>query len=79
MVSLAPSADAPMAETTTGVSGNRDLLDTTEQVPLGKLEQEIEALIPRLRRYARALTRDPAAADDLVQETLARALAKLQP
>ncbi len=33
--------------------------------------------IPRLRRYARALTREPAAADDLVQDTLERALNKL--
>lgn len=30
--------------------------------------------IPRLRRYARALTHDPAWADDLVQDTLERAL-----
>jgi RNA polymerase sigma-70 factor (ECF subfamily) len=40
--------------------------------------REIEALIPRLRRYARALKRDPVAADDLVQDCLCRALAKLQ-
>jgi RNA polymerase sigma-70 factor, ECF subfamily len=39
--------------------------------------REIEAEIPRLRRYARALTRDLAAADDLVQDCLARALGKL--
>lgn len=39
--------------------------------------REIEAEIPRLRRYARALTRDAAAADDLVQDCLARALGKL--
>jgi RNA polymerase sigma-70 factor (ECF subfamily) len=39
--------------------------------------REIEAEIPRLRRYARALTRDVAAADDLVQDCLARALGKL--
>src|SRR5690242_21390166 len=32
--------------------------------------------IPRLRRYARALTRDSARADDLVQSCLVRALAK---
>ena len=37
-----------------------------------RLEQEI----PRLRRYARALTRNAVRADDLVQETLARALRK---
>ncbi len=33
-------------------------------------------LIPRLRRYARALVRDRAAADDLVQDTLERAWTK---
>src|SRR5580692_12044953 len=32
--------------------------------------------IPRLRRYARALTRDASRADDLVQSCLVRALAK---
>jgi RNA polymerase sigma-70 factor (ECF subfamily) len=37
----------------------------------------IVALIPRLRRYARALVGDRTAADDLVQDTLERALAKL--
>jgi RNA polymerase sigma-70 factor (ECF subfamily) len=33
--------------------------------------------LPRLRRYARALTGDVARADDLVQDTLERALARL--
>ena len=36
----------------------------------------IEDEIPRLRRYARALTRSSDRADDLVQETLLRAIAK---
>lgn len=35
------------------------------------------ALIPRLRRYARALVGDRATADDLVQDTLERAWSKL--
>jgi RNA polymerase sigma-70 factor (ECF subfamily) len=39
--------------------------------------QGIEAEIPRLRRYARALTRDVVSADDLVQDCLTRALGKL--
>jgi hypothetical protein len=34
--------------------------------------QGIEASIPALRRYARALTRDAEIADDLVQDTLVR-------
>jgi RNA polymerase sigma-70 factor (ECF subfamily) len=38
----------------------------------GLLQNEI----PRLRRYARALTRDAARADDLVQSCLVRAIAK---
>ena len=36
----------------------------------------IEPLIPALRRYAYALRRDHAAADDLVQDTLERALSR---
>jgi RNA polymerase sigma-70 factor (ECF subfamily) len=36
--------------------------------------QGIEETIPALRRYARALTRDAETADDLVQDTLVRAL-----
>jgi RNA polymerase sigma-70 factor (ECF subfamily) len=38
----------------------------------------IEQQIPRLRRYARALTRNRERADDLVQDTLSRALVKEQ-
>ena len=41
------------------------------------IHRSIEAEIPRLRRYARALARDVAAADDLVQDCLTRALGKL--
>lgn len=36
----------------------------------------LESEIPRLRRYARALTRDGSRADDLVQSSLVRAIAK---
>ncbi len=37
-------------------------------------DQRVQAAIPALRRYARALTRDVEVADDLVQDTLVRAL-----
>ena len=37
---------------------------------------EIEAAVPALRRYARALTRDTDRADDLVQDCLERAIRK---
>ena len=41
---------------------------------MGTFHQDIAATIPALRRYARALTRDAETADDLVQDTLVRAL-----
>ena len=44
---------------------------------MAEIHRRIEAEIPRLRRYARALARDVVAADDLVQDCLARALGKL--
>ena len=40
-------------------------------------ERQIEQQVPHLRRYARALTGDRDAADDLVQDCLARALSRL--
>ena len=41
---------------------------------LGGFREGIEAAVPGLRRYARALTRNRELADDLVQDTLVRAL-----
>jgi RNA polymerase sigma-70 factor (ECF subfamily) len=38
--------------------------------------RRVEAETPRLRRYARALTRNSTAADDLVQDSIERGLAK---
>lgn len=43
---------------------------------MGRFVSLLEQEIPRLRRYARALTRDVVRADDLVQETLLRAFRK---
>lgn len=37
---------------------------------------EVEAAVPALRRYARALTRDADRADDLVQDAIERAIRK---
>jgi RNA polymerase sigma-70 factor, ECF subfamily len=41
---------------------------------LDAFHQSVENCVPALRRYARALTRNADAADDLVQDTLVRAL-----
>ena len=47
-----------------------------EEERMSDFHNLIEREIPRLRRYARALTRSVDRADDLVQETLLRAVAK---
>ncbi|HWV96907.1 MAG TPA: sigma-70 family RNA polymerase sigma factor [Xanthobacteraceae bacterium] len=41
---------------------------------MNTFRDSVEAMIPALRRYARALTRDVDVADDLVQDALVRAL-----
>jgi RNA polymerase sigma-70 factor (ECF subfamily) len=41
-------------------------------------DNDVKREIPALRRYARALTRDEAAADDLVQEALVRAIERVE-
>lgn len=53
-----------------GVSGAAD--ETADDV-----RHRLTDEIPRLRRYARVLIRDPTYADDLVQDCLARAVARL--
>jgi RNA polymerase sigma factor (sigma-70 family) len=48
---------------------------TTDRIgAIGGMMLIIEPLIPRLRRYARSLMNDTAAADDLVQDCLERAI-----
>jgi RNA polymerase sigma-70 factor (ECF subfamily) len=41
---------------------------------LSEFRRDVQAMLPALRRYARALARDGELADDLVQDTLVRAL-----
>ena len=54
-------------------AGSKDAIELVIPDMLGsKFEAEMRAQIPRLRRYARALSGDAMRADDLVQETLAR-------
>src|SRR5215469_4378731 len=55
---------------------SRTVPTTERDEPMEGFGKLLEAEIPRLRRYARALTRDAVRADDLVQSCLARALAK---
>jgi len=50
---------------------------TAEHHPQARLRSELAGLIPELRAYARFLARDRSAADDLVQDSLLRALAAL--
>src|SRR5580704_5888723 len=45
-----------------------------DRIAMSAFRQSVEAMIPALRRYARALARDADIADDLVQDTLVRAL-----
>ena len=49
-------------------------LAAQEREQMCEFHRLIEEQIPRLRRYARALTRNRERADDLVQDTLGRAL-----
>ena len=51
--------------------------ERTQSPAMREILQQIEEEIPRLRRFARSLTRDPDHADDLVQECLMRAIAKI--
>jgi DNA-directed RNA polymerase specialized sigma24 family protein len=53
----------------------RSLKDT--QLREEALRQEIVSFLPRLRRFARSLAKDPDKADDLVQAACERALDRL--
>jgi RNA polymerase sigma-70 factor, ECF subfamily len=69
-----PDPEHPCRITPPGAQSDRRKPSTADR----SLRGQIEALIPRLRRYARAMARDPVAADDLVQDCLVRALGKIQ-
>jgi RNA polymerase sigma-70 factor (ECF subfamily) len=47
---------------------------TDDNSLMSAFRESVESMIPALRRYARALARDTDIADDLVQDTLVRAL-----
>src|SRR5450631_2755984 len=57
-----------------GVADTGARRTTHDRDEMTAFRQSIEAMIPALRRYARALARDADIADDLVQDTLVRAL-----
>ena len=61
----------------TAAPGEPVNLDEEPDTAQAVLHRDIEFVLPKLRRYARSLTRDAVDADDLVQECLARALGKL--
>jgi RNA polymerase sigma-70 factor (ECF subfamily) len=68
-----PDPEHPCRITSPGARSDGQKPDTADR----RLRAQIEAVVPRLRRYARALARDPVAADDLVQDCLVRALGKI--
>ena len=70
--------DMPGRETTVAsIPNDNAAFDEDPGAAKPVLHRDIEAHLPNLRRYARSLTRDAVAADDLVQECIARALAKV--
>jgi len=63
--------------TVTSVPSDHVIFDEERGTAEAVLDQDIEAILTNLWRYARSLTHETVAADDLVQECVARALAKL--
>jgi RNA polymerase sigma-70 factor (ECF subfamily) len=64
--------------TVASIPSDNAIFDAEPAAAKAVLHRDIEANLPNLRRYARSLTRDAVAADDLVQECIARALAKVR-
>src|SRR5712692_6691675 len=70
--------EMPGRETTVAsIPSDNATFDKEPGAATAVLHRDIEANLSNLRRYARSLTRDAVAADDLVQECVTRALAKL--
>ncbi|HYH18784.1 MAG TPA: RNA polymerase sigma factor [Azospirillum sp.] len=70
--------DDPTAEAAGEAEGPDDAVPAAPSGPPDPaVIAQIEAEIPRLRRFARAMVRDATLADDLVQECLERALSRL--
>jgi RNA polymerase sigma-70 factor, ECF subfamily len=63
--------------TVASIPSDNAIFDAELAAAKAVLHRDIKANLPNLRRYARSLTRDAVAADDLAQECVARALAKL--
>lgn len=57
---------------------NGELAPDADESQAGDCTEEIVGYIPALRFFARSLCRDPVEADDLVQETLVRAIENLR-
>ena len=58
------------------LAGDRAAIGHRHNLAAAALHCDIAAILPRLKRYARKLTRDPEDADDLVQDCIACALEK---
>lgn len=50
------------------------VLPIERKTPMHDVDDQLRELLPRLRRFAASLTRDPSSADDLVQASLEKAL-----
>jgi len=47
-------------------------------IDVAKIREQLAGLLPRMRRFARALARTPLEADDLVHAAVVRALARAE-
>jgi RNA polymerase sigma-70 factor (ECF subfamily) len=76
-VNLRHCSDGPVVQFPSNRSNFHESSRNKEARPRQKIHAQIELELPGLRRYAMALLRNPVDSDDLVQETVARALDKI--